>query len=526
MSPPTPMVSLAALLLIASTASAEFVVAGPTHDGEEITVDLPTSEHMRNSGGNDRTPQNPSGAPGRGYGLCVFTSGEHAARWANIQTMRGFQKWMENYPGGGDPPKFAAMVSRYCKEKNIPEPAFIQHTGGDVAFLKAALATRRMLCVTYNGRDGKFYSDYIDHMVNLVHLSDKWAVILDNNNPGKYLWMSPAEFLSRWRGHGRGGSGSGGGWGVVFLDDPAAPVPLAPVAGVACPCGGDCGPDCDCGCVCRKRTMFGQCQPNYAPNAVPSFAPTPTFGNASTDIYRIKWLEESAWPGWKKAVVGGYERGWLNPETGEWYDSYTRETIKLKPEVQKPIEQKSGNENYGINTENLPSDNAYTKNGKPVTRREAFQLVTGGGVDNDNNQPWIVAVGDAAFLSKFRSLWQSLPSETRSKFNLQTYTPDNWGASGVGYASGVTCTKPDNGSGKAVVQWRFRELPSIEQLTEGLRKADPNYRPDADPDPAKPKPKTPSGPDGNPINPQTPTIPIMWVIVGIGIVILLIRKDK
>ena len=41
-------------------------------------------------------------------------------------------------------------------------------------------------------------------------MSDRFAVIQDNNFPGKWLWMSPGDFLTRWKG-------TGGGWAIRDL---------------------------------------------------------------------------------------------------------------------------------------------------------------------------------------------------------------------------------------------------------------------------------------------------------------------
>jgi hypothetical protein len=40
------------------------------------------------------------------------------------------------------------------------------------------------------------YKSKISHMVDCVHMTDKWAAILDNNFPGEdqYEWMAPDEF--------------------------------------------------------------------------------------------------------------------------------------------------------------------------------------------------------------------------------------------------------------------------------------------------------------------------------------------
>jgi hypothetical protein len=194
-------------VLMASTSAYSIDAGGRGNHGEEVTVDLPDSQHLRNTGGSD------------GLGLCVFTSIDHAARYQNCPALIGFRDFMTRHPGGGWPEKVDQYIPRMAASKSLSPPEYVQHTGGDVEFLKLALRTGRYVCVTYDGRDGVFYRSSIAHMVNLVHLSDQWAVIHDNNYPGKYLWMTPAEFVSRWRG-------GGGGWALVLLTSPPPPIPI------------------------------------------------------------------------------------------------------------------------------------------------------------------------------------------------------------------------------------------------------------------------------------------------------------
>lgn len=199
---------LIAALLIATRASAgEFRATGPTHEAEAITCHLPEREHLKNAAGRD------------GLGLCVFTSIDMAARWANEPALIGLRDFMTRHPGGGYPEKVEQFLPRMAASKNMPVPGYAQHTGGDPEFLRRALATGRYVCVTYDGRDGVFYRNRIAHMVNLVHLSDQYAVIQDNNFPGKWLWMTPADFLSRW-------TGTGGGWAIVLLRHGPPPIPV------------------------------------------------------------------------------------------------------------------------------------------------------------------------------------------------------------------------------------------------------------------------------------------------------------
>lgn len=178
-------------------------LGGKEYQGAQIMCDLPASEKKRNVGGRD------------GAGLCVFTSIEWAARWSNERRLFDFQKQMRQEPGGGYPEKVDKMIAKYGKGTQ-----YVQHTGGDIEFLKAAIATGRMPGVTYGGYD-PHYRGYVAHMVNLVYLDDKLAAISDNNFTGdnEIVWMSTDEFKKRWN------MGSAG-WAVVLLAGPPSPVPI------------------------------------------------------------------------------------------------------------------------------------------------------------------------------------------------------------------------------------------------------------------------------------------------------------
>jgi hypothetical protein len=55
------------------------------------------------------------------------------------------------------------------------------------------------------------------HMVALVHLDDKWAAILDNNNVEKFLWVPRETLIAEWK--------ASYGWAVAPIYTPAAPLP-------------------------------------------------------------------------------------------------------------------------------------------------------------------------------------------------------------------------------------------------------------------------------------------------------------
>jgi hypothetical protein len=80
--------------------------------------------------------------------------------------------------------------------------------------LRTALKMGRMVSCTYSiSPTGRYGGGRISHMVNLVHLDDKYAAILDNNYIGdtKYEWLTIDEFVKTYTG-GRAG------WAIVLLD--------------------------------------------------------------------------------------------------------------------------------------------------------------------------------------------------------------------------------------------------------------------------------------------------------------------
>lgn len=196
-------------------------------DGKtEIQIDLPGSQHLRNKGGNDRTRNNPRGEPGKGSGLCVFTSIDHCARWANVTSLIDFRDWMTTKPGGGWPQKVDTMIAQKCKELNVAPPEYIQLEGGRelLDILRAALASGRLVGVTYSySPTGRYGGQKISHMVNLCHLDSQHAVILDNNyiepKEAAYEWLTIDEFVRTFTG-GRAG------WAFVLLDAGPPPLPF------------------------------------------------------------------------------------------------------------------------------------------------------------------------------------------------------------------------------------------------------------------------------------------------------------
>lgn len=215
------------LLFLSSAVLAFDSTPGPVSpDGTRAAIDIPASEHIRNRGGSD------------GSGLCVYSSVTLAARWQNVQSMYGFRTFAEGRPGGSHPTKLASDITAYCKRNNIDQPPYVQHTGGDVAFLDLCIKTRRAACITYAGLDG-YYTTPVSHMVVLGGLDATHGCILDNNRPGSWVWGSRSQIANRWKGRDDSGrpilapfrdgwsrifySPIGGGWVFTWLGPPAPP---------------------------------------------------------------------------------------------------------------------------------------------------------------------------------------------------------------------------------------------------------------------------------------------------------------
>ena len=74
----------------------------------EIQIDFPLSEHITNIGSKKD-----------GAGMCVMSSIEMAARWSNLEAMRGLRDWCAKEPGGGWPEKVDKQLAKYVKEFQV-----------------------------------------------------------------------------------------------------------------------------------------------------------------------------------------------------------------------------------------------------------------------------------------------------------------------------------------------------------------------------------------------------------------------
>ena len=131
-------------------------------------------------------------------GSCVHASTVHLLRWQGQFELAAW--WRDAYAGGEYPERL----------HNRLEDAGLRYAftvDGDEEFLAWALRTRRGAGVTF----------WPQHAVNLVHLDQNWAGLLDNNRIELIVWMPRDEFIRRWKSYG--------GWAWTLVYNPSPPTP-------------------------------------------------------------------------------------------------------------------------------------------------------------------------------------------------------------------------------------------------------------------------------------------------------------
>lgn len=134
-----------------------------------------------------------------GQGSCVNASTITLLRWLGLEEHAAW--WRDNYEGGEwDTSHISHMTASGLK--------FAYTDTGDPAFLDWVSRNRLGAGIFYKPR----------HAINLVDLSQEWAVLLDNNRPGEYEYVPREEFLTNWRNEYQG-------FAWTFIWSPPPPLP-------------------------------------------------------------------------------------------------------------------------------------------------------------------------------------------------------------------------------------------------------------------------------------------------------------
>lgn len=439
-------------------------------DGVRAAIDAPNTIHMQNTGGTD------------GAGLCVFTSVTVAAKWQNLPTMYGFRKFAEGRPGGSWPEGLERDLKLYEKRQGIKLPPYVQHTGGDEAFLDLCVATRRMPGITYAGLDG-WYDSGIAHMVNLSHLDPNRGAIIDNNRAGSWVWGTRKQIVNRWKGK----------------DDNGRPilVPVSPVRWV--PVGGG--------------WAFVWLTPPPPPRVPSKTEAVAESENAPVLVWEREILDGRAF--WFVYVNG--ELAWVVDPDKVWHKATGPESWEIDPSdapegISAPDDfEPTSNWNNGLAIDRLGTQHRYWINGVECSRAKAFAAVADPiGLVDDSDRYHLTIISN----SKLTPEAEAVIAKYARRLHVQVIAPDSWLVKDR-VISDVQLQEPAKIGGKVVGAGGDASAESLQRiLGEVFDPPAPNDRP-ADPAPVDPAPVAPAKPNG----------PVLLAVI-LGLLLLIFRKGS
>jgi hypothetical protein len=203
-------------------------------------------------------------------------------------------------------------------------------------------------------------------------------------------------------------------------------------------------------------------------------------------------------------------------------------TCVLAAKRKKLAATSEAHQNFGVETGQLSDSDTptYRRRGQEITREEAVRIL-GKAVPDDSALLRLTIIGPEAERKQVLADLQSHASlaALRSKVVVQAYSPTDPLIKGMGFATGgrptVYIQAPDGR-----VLHRQDEYRGPELLAEAVRKADPAYDPNRDPDLNKP-PVNPSSPSATPLSLDLAKVPLpAWIVGGLGALLLLANLKR
>jgi hypothetical protein len=209
----------------------------------------------------------------------------------------------------------------------------------------------------------------------------------------------------------------------------------------------------------------------------------------------------------------GRQLGNYRFSTGEYYPLLApgRWGDAGKPPHPPPVPvEPDGTLNFGLELGKMPSTGKHLLNGKEVTKEAILEALGTPQLLDDSKWLCLTIIGpDAARRQVLNDLRSAPPlAAWRDRIKVRDYPPDHWAVRDAGFKGNgrptIYCQAAD---GK--VLHRQDDYRGPEALAEVLRKADPGYRPENDPDLNKT---------------QTNVPPVVW-LAGAVLVFLLLKGD-
>lgn len=147
-----------------------------------------------------------------------------------------------------------------------------------------------------------------------------------------------------------------------------------------------------------------------------------------------------------------------------------------------PIAEMRRINNYGVDQSKIEKGEKYFFNGSLVSRDTAIKKVSG--IPDDSTLLRITIIGTKEQREIVVNDLKNNPAfnELREKFVVQDYPPDHWAVKDVGFYTAGSPTiyvqQPDG----VVIHRQDDYSDGADGLATALRKSDPNYRREGDPD--------------------------------------------
>ncbi|SRR5579875_1799865 len=170
--------------------------------------------------------------------------------------------------------------------------------------------------------------------------------------------------------------------------------------------------------------------------------------------------------------------------------------------------ERDGTINFGLDRANLPAAGKHLLDGKEVSKEELLQALGKPSLPADSEWPSLTIIGPEAARQKVLDDLQSssLLAPWKDRIKVRDYAPDHWAVKDAGFVTTgqptIYLQAPDG-----TVLHRQDEYRGPEALASVLRKADPAYQPDRDPD----------------LNKSLASVPL-WLWIGGGILLVLLWK--
>ena len=145
--------------------------------------------------------------------------------------------------------------------------------------------------------------------------------------------------------------------------------------------------------------------------------------------------------------------------------------------------ESDGTINFGLDRTRMPAAGKRLLNGKEVSKEEVLQALGKPQLPDDSQWLSLTVIGPEAVRQKVLSDLQSSPFLTpwKDRLKVKDYPPDHWAVKDAGFVTTgnptIYCQAPDG-----TVLHRQDVYRGPEALAEVLRKADPSYNPERDPD--------------------------------------------